>query len=731
MSTAFELLHHGLQRQLYKMAWPELRPLQVESIRAVHEGDDHLILSAATASGKTEAAFLPVLSKIADDPLGSVRAMYVGPLKALINDQFGRLEELCTHLEMPVHRWHGDVGAASKTKLVKEPGGVLLITPESLESLFVNRSSALPRLFGGLRFVVIDELHAFISTERGTHLRSLLFRVASVASPSPRLIGLSATLGDPEVARTYLRTGSARDVRVLSGDGGLPPLKLKVHAYVDAGVQDAATPTSGDEPLLAHEELMARDIVKHCKGKSNLVFANSRDDVELFGERASRIGEELQLPDRFMVHHGSLSAEFRIDAEATMKEASGGTPATTFCTSTLEMGIDIGSVAMVGQIGPPASIAGLTQRVGRSGRKDGAARVCRMYLRCREVNDKSILFERLHLGLVQAAAASELLVRSWVEPLVIPTFDLSTLAQQVISVIAETGGTTAMELHRRLCREGAFGEVARPMFAALLRQLGRVDVIEQAPDGTLILGLVGERLRKDKGFYAVFLSADEFAVSHDGATIGSIASPPPVNDHLILAGRRWRVTGVDLESKTVLVVPAHGCRAPAFSGGGGALHDGLVEQMRCVLAERRAFPQLDATATTVLEQARAAALHASACTRRLFDLGPRRAAVLSWRGTAAHAVIAAMLKSRGIECVDEIAGLDCRASKEEVRRAIATLLASPPSIDDLAPCFPVTLVRKYDDQLDPELQWIQRRPSAELFASAVDTLSQIAGAERQ
>ena len=170
---AFSRLAEPMQRILWSMGWQALRPMQERAIEAVLRTDSDLILAAPTASGKTEAAFLPILSAILADPTSSVRAMYVSPLKALINDQFRRLEDLCEYAEIPVHRWHGDVAAASKQKLIERPSGVLLITPESLESLFINRSSALPRLFRHLSFVVIDELHAMLGRERGTHLRSL------------------------------------------------------------------------------------------------------------------------------------------------------------------------------------------------------------------------------------------------------------------------------------------------------------------------------------------------------------------------------------------------------------------------------------------------------------------------------------------------------------------------------------------------------------------------------
>ena len=209
-TQAFELLHPGVQRKLWDLQWPALRPLQRDAVRYVLGKPGHVVLSAATAAGKTEAAFLPVLSAIADEPEGAVRAIYVGPLKALINDQFRRVEDLCRHLDVPVHRWHGDVDAGAKKKLVDSPGGVLLITPESLESLFVNRSRFLAKMFAGLRFVVIDELHSFLGNERGLHLRSLLYRLAALTETPLRIIGLSATLGDSNVAKRYIDIDAPR-----------------------------------------------------------------------------------------------------------------------------------------------------------------------------------------------------------------------------------------------------------------------------------------------------------------------------------------------------------------------------------------------------------------------------------------------------------------------------------------------------------------------------------------
>ena len=204
--NAFSRLHPPLQEALYRMRWTKLRQIQVDAIHEVFDGEGDLVIAARTAAGKTEAAFLPILSRMLSEPAQGVRAVYVGPLKALINDQFSRLEDLCSEAEIPVHKWHGDVSTSPKRRLLEHPSGVLLITPESIESLFVNHAHRLPEVFAALEFIVIDELHSFIGTERGAHLRSLMHRLGAKSRLPVRRAGLSATLGpDLGAVRRWLR----------------------------------------------------------------------------------------------------------------------------------------------------------------------------------------------------------------------------------------------------------------------------------------------------------------------------------------------------------------------------------------------------------------------------------------------------------------------------------------------------------------------------------------------
>ncbi|WP_036641786.1 DEAD/DEAH box helicase, partial [Paenibacillus durus] len=166
---------------IYKNRWETLREAQVDACRVLLESPDHLLIASGTASGKTEAAFFPALTELYEKPSSSVGILYIAPLKALINDQFTRLNDLLLEGGIPVWHWHGDVPQAEKTKLMKNPSGVLQITPESLEGLLMNRPNAIPALFGDLRFVIIDEVHAFMGADRGIQVLSLLARISRMA----------------------------------------------------------------------------------------------------------------------------------------------------------------------------------------------------------------------------------------------------------------------------------------------------------------------------------------------------------------------------------------------------------------------------------------------------------------------------------------------------------------------------------------------------------------------
>ncbi|KPY46011.1 ATP-dependent helicase [Pseudomonas syringae pv. rhaphiolepidis] len=390
-SSAFQRLHPNVQQWVWSQGWTSLRDAQEWAIPALIDADRDVIIAASTAAGKTEAAFLPILTHLLNNTDAPGAVLYISPLKALINDQWDRLTRLCEHLEIPVVGWHGDVSASRKHRFLKSPSGVLLITPESLEALFVNRGSALAGLFQPLRYIVIDELHAFIGSERGKQLQSLMHRVETVVGKKLPRVGLSATLGEMALAREFLRPGQGQRMDEIISQTSGQDLQVQVRGYtmlpmkkLAANLQMVVTKDDDNdqdeeqkEDVSGTRHAIAAHMYKVLRGSNNLIFPNSRDKVEWYADRLRHLCENDGLPNEFLPHHGSLSRDLREDTERALK--AGSPPASAVCTTTLELGIDIGNIKAVAQIGPPPSVASLRQRLGRSGRRAGEPATLRAY----------------------------------------------------------------------------------------------------------------------------------------------------------------------------------------------------------------------------------------------------------------------------------------------------------------------------------------------------------------
>lgn len=695
--NAFDLLAQPIQRILWQMKWTTLRPIQADAIRLIRQTAKDVIIAAQTASGKTEAAFLPILSHLCESPGASVRAMYVGPLKALINDQFRRLEDLCEHATIPVFRWHGDVSASQKQKLVSQPSGVLLITPESLESLFVNRSSRMRALFNDLAFVVIDELHAFLGSERGRHLRSLLYRLERLTSQPYRMVGLSATLGDPKQSARWMRQDNRDQVSIISQDSGEKTVKYRIFGYT---VRQSGEPgqQSGPEGL----DAVAEDVFQACAGTKNLVFANRKDHVEMLADLLNKICAAKGRQREYLVHHGSLSKEIREETEHFMRDKR---PMTTLCSATLELGIDIGNVAATGQIGAPWSVSSLVQRLGRSGRGEGEPSVMRVYIIEDEPATESGITDQLYTDLLQAAAMTELMLDKWVEPPNSDELDLSTLVQQMLSVLAETGGIRAERLYERLVMRGGFRSVDVQLFTSVLRSIAQHDLIEQMPTGDLILGLEGQRIVEKYDFYSAFMSPEEYRVSYDGNPIGSLPSLyiPEPGDHIVLAGRRWQIDMVDHDRKEIAVKPARGRKPPRFTGGAGEIHPRVRQKMQDVLRGDKPLPYLNEKACIMLDHARHSAHEAGLFKRQVLSPSQNTSIWFTWTGTRVQRTLMMMGIHAGLRASDLGVALDFQNPADEVRAKYASVLNHPPGPLVLASLIPTKMRRKYDCYLDEAL----------------------------
>lgn len=595
-SQAFEKLHPKVQKWIWDKGWDELRDIQERAIYALLNEQQDVILAAATASGKTEAAFIPISSRMAyESDLVGVRALYLSPLKALINDQFSRLTDLFQVLDIPVHRWHGDVSQHHKTKLLKQPTGILLMTPESLEALFIRHGQSLRRLFGNLNAVVIDELHAFIGTERGCQLQSLLARLEFALGRQIPRVGLSATLGDMALAATFLRPDGLLPCQLIQSHLNQQGLKLQLRG-TRLAAKEQEQQADEDADVIEH-------LYTHLCGKTNLIFANSRSNVEMFTDGLNQLCRQRCAPEEFVAHHGSLSKELREDAENRLKEQA--QPVSAVCTSTLEMGIDIGQVHSIAQIGSPPSVASLRQRLGRSGRR-GEPAILRVYVSESTLTPKSPLLDRLRPHLVQTCALLELLLQGWCEPPDKSRFHFSTCVQQMLSLIAQQGGLKAAQLWQMLVVQGAFKDLIQSDFLALLRSLGEHELITQMQNGTLLLDRKGEQLVNHYSFYAAFQTPEEYRLVSDGRTLGSLPVDMPVYPELVLifGGRRWVVLSVDDQAKVIELRPSASGVPPKFGGGGALFHGKVRQEMRKLYLSEELPVYLNAGGRELLQEAR-------------------------------------------------------------------------------------------------------------------------------
>jgi len=712
-----------------------LRDAQEQAIPALIEADRDVIVAAATAAGKTEAAFFPILTHLLRDAPEIGLVLYICPLKALINDQWGRLNNLCESLEVPVVGWHGDVAANRKHQFLKHSRGVLLITPESLEALFVMRGSAMPGLMGGLRYIVVDELHAFIGSERGKQLQSLLHRVDRIAGhPVPR-VGLSATLGDMGLAARFLRPSAEDKVHLIVAQSGGQELKILLKGYTET------PPRIESEPNLKNPELedvvpgsvveVAAHLYQALRGSNNLVFPNSRRSVEIYADLLRRHCERDSVPNEFWAHHGSLAKDYREEAERALKE--GTRPATAICTTTLELGIDIGSVKSICQVGPSPSVASLRQRLGRSGRRKGESAILRGYCIEPILGPKSGVSDNLREGLVQSVAMIRLLVGGWFEPPRVGGIHGSTLVQQILSIIAERGGAHAKELWEALTAQGCpFEGLSREDFFLLLKCMGERHLVIQDSSGLLLHGEIGEKLVNHYEFFAAFSSDEEFRLVCDGKALGSLPVTRPLvpEQRIIFAGRRWRVLEVDGDKKLIVVSPDKGGAPPTFDGSGAMVHDRVRQEMRAVLASSDKVPFLDEGARTLLAEGRSYYQHAGLDANHILERG-NEIGLLTWHGDWVNDALALLLARHGLQASNE--GLVVNITGSTKKRVLEALR----DIAELENIDPVFLLNGANNTLREKWDWalpeaIARRSFASLcldLAGALKTARGISHSE--
>lgn len=575
MTEEYQHLDKRVQKWLFNQRWHDLREIQKRAITPILSGDKDVLISASTAGGKTEAFFLPACSAVANEKDG-FGILYISPLKALINDQYRRLESLSEMLDMQITAWHGDSLQSKKKKARKNPSGILLITPESLESLLVREPGWVKQAFGSLKYIAIDEFHAFIGTERGQQLLSLLTRLEYVtnriSNPIPR-VALSATLGELENVPLSLRPNSSLPCETITDSKHQSIIKVQVKGYLEP------IDIKADKKCISAERQICQEIFRLCRGESHLVFANSRRRTESIAAELRDLCEQQVVPNEFFPHHGSLAKELREDLEARLQKEN--LPTTAICTMTLELGIDIGKVNSVIQVTAPHSVSSLRQRLGRSGRRNSPS-VLRVLIAENELNDKSNIVDSLRLELVQSLAMIRLLIVSnWFEPADTEQMHLSTFLHQILAVISQWGSIRADQLYVLLCAQGSFKKIAVQHFKHLLSHMGTVQLIQQLNSGELVLGIEGERITNSYTFYAVFKTPEEFRIVAGSKTLGALPVDSLIlkDQHIVFGGRRWKVTDIDEGRKTIYVISTKGGKPPKFNGSGMSVHDKVRQEM--------------------------------------------------------------------------------------------------------------------------------------------------------
>jgi ATP-dependent Lhr-like helicase len=572
---SYELLSDPIRKYIRNKRWESLRPIQAAAIARIISTDNNYIIASRTASGKTEAAFLPILSKTDFNKPG-VQVLYISPLIALINDQFYRIEDLCKDLEISVTKWHGEAKKSLKKSLLEHPNGIVLITPESIEAMFVNSPYNVSALFGNLKYIVIDEIHSFLGVDRGIQLMSLLARIQESNESKITVIGLSATIGNENYTEAKRLTGDILNTKVL-----LDRSKKETEAvfkYFDSNTAELSFD-------------LLKDLYKETCNHKVLIFPNSRGRTEEIAVKLRKISGRVNGHKFYYSHHSSVDKEIRESIEHFAKSNERYNFCIS-CTSTMELGIDIGTVDKIIQVDSTHSVSSLVQRFGRSGRREGEKSIANIY-----TTDK--------WSLLQSLACWNLYKNEFLEPVITAKNPFDILFHQMLSVVKQLSGCKRNNLIARLKRNSAFESIPEIEIINLIDESVKSDYLEII-DNELILGIEGETIVNSREFYSVFKTEQNFKVIFSGKAIGDIPLSPQVkiDENLLLAARIWKIIDIDFDGLKIIVIPAKDGKKPIFFGNGGNIHPRIREEMLRILKSEELYAELDENSNLVLKNLR-------------------------------------------------------------------------------------------------------------------------------
>lgn len=628
----FERFPDFIREFIYSHSWEELRHIQIEAARVIFDTKSHLLLTSSTASGKTEAVFFPILSELYENYAPGIRVLYIAPLKSLINDQFERMEDLLRESGIGVTRWHGDVSSSKKRKLLENPNGILQITPESLEAMLINRSNDIARLFSGLEYVVIDEIHTLIGADRGNQVLCQLSRIEHLIGRVPRRIGLSATVGDVRTVADWLASGTDIEVEIPT----VPPEKIRwrlglEHFFIQNDEIDQSRTNMTRKGERAKLDSGYEYMYDTVKDKKSLVFSNSREETEYLTATFRQIAKNRGDRDIFLIHHGNLSASIREEAEAKMKDDE--IQAVTCATVTLELGVDIGRLERVLQNEAPNSVSSFLQRLGRSGRR-GAPPEMVMVFREEDPIPNTPLPQLIPWNLIKGIAIIQLYIEEkFIETPTHKKLPLSLLFHQTLSILASSGELTPRRLAEKILSLPPFSEVDKEIYRELLVSMINNDFIEMTEEKGLIVGMAGERLLRSFKFYAVFKDSEDYTVRSGSDEIGTITTPPPVGDRFALAGKVWEVEELDIPRKLIYVKQVLGKMEVSWPGDYGEIHTKILKRMKQVLLEDTEYPYLQPNARKRLHDARVLVRNVGLDRHDMLHLGGYTYCLFPWLGT--------------------------------------------------------------------------------------------------
>lgn len=592
--SAFDLYAPYIQSYIYKNRWTQLREIQEKACEAILQTSSNVLLTSSTASGKTEAAFFPILTDLDMNPSSTISVLYISPLIALINDQFERLTDLLDEEGISVVKWHGQALTSPKRKVMKSPEGIIQITPESLEALIMREGRSLPRLFGDLRYVVIDEVHSFMGSERGLQLQSQLSRIEQIIAHPVRHIGLSATLNSYEDAGKWLSCSNGLNCVICSSNDVSSELRLSV--------KECSHKLKREEAVLETDVPLMKDLFSLVQGRKSIVFSNTRKEVEATVAGLHDMADLSSSSLKVFAHHGSLSRLQRGEAEDALKNLEGDV--SVGATVTLELGIDVGELDLIVQTGAPISSSSFVQRLGRCGRKGQPKTMAFLLKKIDYIWKNNPTY--LPFDLLKTIAVVELYLKEkWVEPIKINEQCFFLLFHQTLSVLKSLGTLMPSSLARRILTLPPFQKISQEDYKILLMEMLNRSFIEEMEDGTLNLGEKGESLTSYFDFYSVFQAIEEITIKSNDKIIGTVGRELKEGDRLVLGGYRWKVVSLDLD-KMIAEVVSDGVGGVAKWEGNGSfiIDDRIMLKIHEILEGTDSYSYLSKSAANYLEKTR-------------------------------------------------------------------------------------------------------------------------------